>query len=195
MNKTRNKEYEFTLVVDSIQDMTPEMAEALFEAGCDDATVGISGGVFEAIFHRESSSFEAAVLSAMSDIRKAVPEAAGFRLDHRDLVSQADIARRTGISRQTVNLYTMGKRTASGKRDLGDFASPVSECDEGALYSWSDVTEWLRIRGLLPDEAAEEADSRRLVGSALDFAYLARDETKAARMNEFIDFAGLKAGA
>jgi hypothetical protein len=190
MNKTRNKEYEFTLVVDSIRDMTPEMAEALFEAGCGDATVGMSGGVFEAIFHRESSSFEDAVLSAISDVRKAVPGAAGFRLDHRDLVSQSDIARRIGKSRQSVNLYVSGKQTPSGSRELGTFPSAVADSREGPLYSWSDVAEWLRLHGLLSSEAAEEAESRRFVAAALDFASQRITPERAATMDRIVELAG-----
>ena len=31
--------HEFTLVVNGISELTPEVLDALFEAGCDDATV------------------------------------------------------------------------------------------------------------------------------------------------------------
>ncbi len=46
--------------------------DALFEAGCDDATFGSINGVHYAVFDREALTFEAAVASAIRDI-ESVP--------------------------------------------------------------------------------------------------------------------------
>jgi len=44
---------------------------ALFEAGCDDATASIRYGLLYLEFSRVSSSFKEAILSAIRDVRKA----------------------------------------------------------------------------------------------------------------------------
>lgn len=49
------KEYEFTLIVAG--DLTDEaVVDALYEAGCDDATVGVIDGVGIISFIRDASS-------------------------------------------------------------------------------------------------------------------------------------------
>lgn len=59
-------EYEFTLVIQG--DLDDSAVEALFEAGCDDATLGEVDGVGYADFIREAPSFGDAVLSAIEQV-------------------------------------------------------------------------------------------------------------------------------
>lgn len=54
-----------------------EMAEALYEAGCDDCTPGKSCGVIRVMFNREAGSLEAAIRSAIRDVHSA-----GYQVDH-----------------------------------------------------------------------------------------------------------------
>jgi hypothetical protein len=63
--------YSFTLILAGVDAMTPEMAEALYEAGCDDSTPGSSGGVVIVDFGREAESLGDAVGSAIKDVEKA----------------------------------------------------------------------------------------------------------------------------
>ena len=49
-------------------ELTEEMAEALYEAGCDDGTPGTCGGVGSIVFHREADSLEAAIKSASAKL-------------------------------------------------------------------------------------------------------------------------------
>lgn len=49
--------------------------DALFEAGCSDATVGQRGGVSYADFNREADTFAAAVQTATEAIAAAFPGA------------------------------------------------------------------------------------------------------------------------
>jgi hypothetical protein len=184
------KIHEFTLTTGTITEMTPELAEALYEAGCDDATVGMSNGVFEATFHREGATFSDAVMSAILDIKRAIPGAGWWALDHNDLVSQSDIARRIGKTRATVSLYAAGKRTPSGKRDLSSFPTAVTESYDGPLYSWADVADWLRAHGLMSEEEALDAWERKRVAAALDFAHLRRTPEMAAKMDRIVALAG-----
>ena len=63
--------YEFTMILSRGTELTEELAEALFEAGCDDGSPGSSQGVVSIDFHREAESLEAAIRSAISDVQKA----------------------------------------------------------------------------------------------------------------------------
>lgn len=144
--------------------MNSEIADKLYEAGCDDALVGCSNGVMIASFDREGDSFEEAVLSAMNDVRGADVGVTGFRLDCRDIVTLANVGRRIGKRRQSISLYALGKRGPGG------FPAPEIHA-KAPLYSWADVAGWLRRNNLLSEEAAQDADSRRLVGSTLEFAF------------------------
>lgn len=63
--------YSFTLILSGVDAMTPEMAEALYEAGCDDSTPGSSGGLIIVDFSREAESLGDAVGSAIKDVEKA----------------------------------------------------------------------------------------------------------------------------
>ena len=63
--------YEFSLVLKGPLELTEEIAERLFACGCTDATPGTSNGSFVVDFHREASSLESAISSAIQDVRKA----------------------------------------------------------------------------------------------------------------------------
>lgn len=63
--------YEFTTALSGCTEMTDDLAEALYAAGCDDGTPGSSGGTVYICFSREAESLEAAIRSAIADVQKA----------------------------------------------------------------------------------------------------------------------------
>jgi hypothetical protein len=63
--------YDFTLVLSSGIELTEDLSEALFVAGCDDGSPGSCGGIVTIDFHREADSLEAAIRSAIADVQKA----------------------------------------------------------------------------------------------------------------------------
>ena len=65
------KKYEFKLILSDGMELTEDVAEALFEAGCDDGTPGTSEGVFLIDFHREAKSLEEAIQSAIANVKSA----------------------------------------------------------------------------------------------------------------------------
>jgi hypothetical protein len=79
--------YEFTLLVSGADLETDEALNSLAEAGCDDATVGSSGGAQHLDFDRGESSYLAAVISAISDVEAAVPCARVIRVVPNEYVS------------------------------------------------------------------------------------------------------------
>ena len=63
--------YEFALILKGQYELTEEIADELFEAGCDDGTPGVCNGVFPIDFHREGDSLETAIRSAIADVKSA----------------------------------------------------------------------------------------------------------------------------
>ncbi len=69
--RTSKATYEFTVILKGTVRLTEEVADSLFEAGCEDATPSICNRVFSLAFHREAGSLEDAIRSAMRNVRSA----------------------------------------------------------------------------------------------------------------------------
>jgi hypothetical protein len=65
------KKYSFTLILSGIDDLNDEVANALFESGCDDATPSMRNGVVRLSFDREAKTLKDAILTAIRDVKKA----------------------------------------------------------------------------------------------------------------------------
>jgi hypothetical protein len=62
--------HRFSLLYTGVEDLTDEFANAMYEAGCDDASIGIQDGFFFADFGRVAPSFRDALISAIEDIER-----------------------------------------------------------------------------------------------------------------------------
>jgi len=80
--------YRFTLTIDGADVLSDESQDALFEAGCDDATFGASDGVQTGEFDREAADFAEAVASAIKAVETVVPGARVVDI-HRELDAAA----------------------------------------------------------------------------------------------------------
>src|SRR5208283_434543 len=65
------REHDFALVLSGITELTPEVQDALFEAGCDDATISVRAGRVYLTFSRNSRSLKDAILTAIQDVKSA----------------------------------------------------------------------------------------------------------------------------
>lgn len=74
-------EHEFTLVLDGISDLDRAVVDALFEAGCDDATITMQGDQVFMDFIRSAPTTGDAILSAIDDIHRAGISARVVRVD------------------------------------------------------------------------------------------------------------------
>jgi hypothetical protein len=63
--------YDFTLILKGSPELTAELADRLFEAGCNDGTPGSCCGVTQIDFHREAGSLEEALRSAIAQAGSA----------------------------------------------------------------------------------------------------------------------------
>ena len=72
MKGKQTKPFQFTLILTGVSDLTPEVTDALYEAGFDDALIGMAAGVpYIDINHRRAESLEKAVRQAIRDVEKA----------------------------------------------------------------------------------------------------------------------------
>ena len=70
-----NHEYELIFRINTTKD-PQDYLDALFEAGCNDCTIGIgASGRIAFMFDREAESYVEAVSSALKDVRKVFPNA------------------------------------------------------------------------------------------------------------------------
>jgi hypothetical protein len=75
--------FSLTLTIEGADVLTDDALGALYEAGCSDATFGVSNDVQTADFDREAAAFADAVASAIKAIESAVPGARVVDI-HRD---------------------------------------------------------------------------------------------------------------
>lgn len=129
------KEYELTLVIAGNLDDS-KILDALYEAGCDDATFGTVDGVGYGDFQRQGSSISEALRSAIEQV-ESVPPLHVLRAEPDDLVTMNEIAERLGRSRESARLLIKGTRGPGG------FPAPVSHLKaRSRLWRWSDVAAW-----------------------------------------------------
>ena len=76
--------YEFTLILEGSVELTDAIADKLFEAGCNDGTPGTCEGVFSIDFHREATSLEDAIRSAIANVK-----AAGYEVERVEIEAGA----------------------------------------------------------------------------------------------------------
>lgn len=133
-------EYDFLLKFDLPDpEADPEkFINLLYEAGCDDATVGMGQhGRIALNFTREAISALEAVSSAIADVRKAIPKAKLIEATP-DLVGLTDIAEILGCSRQNIRKLVIGHKSI--------FPSPIHE-GNSAIWHLAKVLKWFRAKG------------------------------------------------
>src|SRR5690625_502286 len=126
--------YEFTLVIETQAGFENGLEDALFEAGCDDATLFFRQGIACLDFDRESEDRESAIISAIQQVEQTGLNLWVKRVEPSDLVTSAEIARRLGRSRQSV------QQLISGARGGGGFPLPIAGVTaKTILWSWQEV--------------------------------------------------------
>ncbi len=137
-------EYEFVLrfQLPADTDLPEEFLDALYEAGCDDAVVGVGlPGYISLDFSREATDAQEAVLSAISHVQNAIHNAKLIEVSP-DLLNTSEIAdlvsARVGkITRQAMRKYTCGQVTKVKSRFPAaavNSSSPLWHVDE--VVSW-----------------------------------------------------------
>jgi hypothetical protein len=164
--ETCEREYDFALILSGIRDLTTEVEDALFNAGCDDATLSLQYGSVYMEFSRVAASLKDAILSAIRDVRNACIGADVLRVDSCDLVTPAEIARRIGRTRQLIHQYI------TANRGPGGFPSPVCNLTDGQpLWAWCAVSYWLAQNDMIRPEELRDATIVAAINSALETSH------------------------
>lgn len=157
-------EHNFTLTIQGTY--ADAVLDALFEAGCDDATISHKGDLLFAEFDREADSLLDAVLTAIADV-ESVEGLTVLHVDPDDLVWASEIAERVGRTRQSVD------QLIKGQRGPGGFPAPASHATRNPLWRWPEVEAWFeRYEGRPAD--TERAAVLGAVNGALQARHSAR---------------------
>lgn len=162
--------YSFTLIVSGFDHEADGFEDALFEAGCDDATVSVQRGLLLLDFQREATGLAKALKSAIADVQKA--GGVVIHVEPDTLVSSSDIAARAAMTRQAVHNWIAGKRGEG-------FPPPVARVtSDHPLWDWATVADWLCRRAMLPRRERHAAKIVR--GVNLRLGRGAREQRSAA---------------
>lgn len=156
--------FQFTLILDGVDENTTGLEDALFEAGCDDALINFKNGTVYLDFDREGNNFESVIISAIKDVESSGLGASISSVAPEHLVSLTDIAKRVSLTKQALSLYILGKRGA------GNFPKPVLKIqNKSPLWRWSTVAEWFYQQGKIEDHTVIDfANILEDINSALD---------------------------
>ena len=152
-------EYVFTLKYQIASEDPDELIERLGAAGCDDALIGTGqAGRLALEFTRHGRNAHTAMLSALREVKKALPDAKLIEATP-DLVGLSDVAEMLGVSRQNMRKLMVGHGTR--------FPIPVHE-GSSALWHLADVLSWLKEKGSyeLDEHLIEIAISTRQINIA-----------------------------
>jgi hypothetical protein len=133
-------EYDFTLKFKLAPDDADvdALVERLGAANCDDALVGVGQpGRIALDFTREAKSAEAAIVSALADVKKAIPAAKLVEVGP-DFVGLSDVAEIVGMTRQNMRKLMLAHVTS--------FPMPLHE-GSAAVWHLALVLDWLKERG------------------------------------------------
>jgi len=160
-------EHHFTLTIRG--PLTDARIDALYEAGCGDATFSTKGELTFGEFDRKEMSLLDAVVSAIEAV-ESVQGAEVLHVDPDELVWASEIAGRTGRSRQSID------QLVRGLRGPGNFPAPVSHATRNPLWRWSDVDAWFAAYEGRPSDSERSA-----VFGALNGALEARHGLRKSR--------------
>lgn len=79
--------HEFTLIL-SVEDVTDEQCNALYDAGCDDGTISSSERVTRIDFCRDAPTLEEAIRSAIANVNAAGLQVARVEIEADTLLPQ-----------------------------------------------------------------------------------------------------------
>ncbi len=149
-------EHTFELVIAGLDRDDLDTVDQLYEAGLDDALVGWVHGVAVATVDREAPDILDAVLTAIRQV-ESVNGLRVTRVEDDQLVTLAEIAERTGRTRETVRQWSEGIIREG-------FPPPALRAEaRSKLWRWADVAAWLG-----DEDAAADARVIGAVNAALE---------------------------
>jgi hypothetical protein len=78
--------YDFTVILAGSPELTDDVCDNLYAAGCDDSSPSSGCGITRIVFHREADSLESAIRSAIGQIQSI-----GLRAERVEIDALADL--------------------------------------------------------------------------------------------------------
>ena len=151
--------FEFTVIATGVNPTEDDFEDRFVDAGCDDATIAFQKGLIVIEFDREGTSYAAALSSALRDVDDAGAVVKAVEPTH--LVSLADIARRSNLTRAAISHYSSGARGS-------DFPQPALRVTtDSPLWDWSEVASWLYERDQIDRSELVRAQVVRVANTVL----------------------------
>ncbi|MFC5824897.1 hypothetical protein [Nonomuraea insulae] len=161
---------------------TDAETDALYEAGLDDCAIGGSpDGSVQLRCDREAPNLLDAIASVLTDLRK-VEGIWAIGVGQGDGVTLGDAARRHGGRTQASM-----RQLATGQRGPGGFPAPVIEADNISIYSWAEISEWLRTT--MRDDIPPMNRDIVVADAAVKLACRARDSHQEAEVRHIYEIA------
>jgi hypothetical protein len=121
------------------EDNPEQYLDALYDAGCDDAAVGVGQyGMIGLDFSRSATSAENAIRSAVENVCAAIPGAVLVQAGP-DLVGLTEMAVIFGFSRQNMRKYATGLSGAT------EAFPPPAILGDPSLWHLAEIVAWLRL--------------------------------------------------
>ena len=175
------KTHKFTIIASGLDRFSEEFDSNFYGKDCDDATVAFQKGHIIIDFAREAESVEAAIVSALNDVRRA--GAMIERIEPDPLVSLSDIAARADLSRAATSHYASGKRGAN-------FPGPVAKVtSDSSLWDWATVARWLYRDRKISRDVLHDAAAVKQANLFIESGVLPAVETLQQKTREFEDAA------
>jgi hypothetical protein len=173
------KAFEFSVIASGLDPEAEGFADRFFNAGCDDATISFQKGHIILDFARDAASLAEAIASAANAVRKAGAKV--DRIEPDPLVSLAEIAARTELSRAAMSLYAKGAR---GK----NFPAPIARVtSESPLWDWATVAKWMYENDKLDLAAAVAAEIVKQANVAISKGEMDNAEQLKKRAEEYAE--------
>jgi hypothetical protein len=165
------KTFEFIIIASGGDPDADDFFDRFYDAGLDDATVGWQRGRIIVDVAREAESIDEAIATAVRDVKKAGATVVSIEPDL--LVSRAEIADRTGLTKAAVTNYVTGNRREG-------FPPPARRVGTTSpLWDWSVVATWFyRHDRMVPRETVVEALAVKAANSVIDAPNFDREMKK-----------------
>lgn len=151
--------FEFSLVASQLERGTVDLEDHFAASGCSDALISFRKGHIVLKFVRAADTLERAINAAIADARSA--GALIKRVEPESLASIADISLRTGLTKDSLSIWSSNK-AASG------FPGPSYRLTSSMpLWEWRDVACWMVQNGNMHPSEIIHAETIRRVNMRL----------------------------
>ncbi len=142
----QNFEFELLFKINNDSTEIDILIDRLYEAGCDDALIGSGrAGIIGLIFTREAKNAEQAFVSAINDVKKAIPSAKLVEAKP-DFAGVSDIAEIIGCSRQNIlKIFTNAEAPLpvhSGGQSYWHLSDALTWLNEGKRKERYNIPSW-----------------------------------------------------